>query len=137
MTSKHYEIADLLMDRFPDYQATYSTKNELYRAVFKALFLNFRIKNDEPYGLYLTHMGFEFLSERARSYDIVMPEDYKIRMADKISLDKMCILPYYYKVDNGITLFLFEEELATIMKLADGNIIQAQEILYGEKKFLK
>jgi len=134
--SKHREIADLLMPEFKEFSEDLTDK-EQYRLVYKLLFLNFRMKHGEPYGLYLTHMGFEFLSKHAKSYDVTMPDGYKINMTDKLSLDNMCILPYYYESKEHVTLYMFEEELATIMKLNDGNIIQAQEMLYGQKKFLK
>lgn len=136
--SVHREIADLLMPYFPEFVANGWEEDMLYRTIYKCIFLNFRMRNNIPYGLYLTHLGFEFLSKHAKSYEIDMPEGYKINMLDKLSLDNMCILPYYYEVFNeAISLFLFEEELATIMKLNDGNVIQAQEMLYGPKKFLK
>lgn len=137
MTTVHYQIADLLADHFTDVRGMYNDDKSYYRAVFKGIFLNFRSIKGVPHGLYLTHTGQELMQSKVRSFHVEMPEGYKITMRDKLLLDRMCKLPYYLEVstDGAVLLHLYEEELTTVIKLADGNIPLSYEMLEGEKKF--
>lgn len=80
--------------------------------------------------LQLTFHGFKVFSKCFKSYKIPFPTGYIFRSKDLIILDRECTLPYYVNVTkkdytnhkSNDCLVLFENELATLLKLCDGDL---------------
>ena len=79
--------------------------------------------------LQLNRRGLTIFSQIFESHCICLPEEYKIKSNDLITLDRECKLPYYIhtsakplQTKHTAFLVVFERELAMILKLYDGDI---------------
>jgi hypothetical protein len=99
--------------------------------VFHKLFHSFRGK-DAPKGLRLSWLGLKLLSAYFQSYDVPVPEDYRLGFRDLLYLDARAKMPYYIgrgEDENGaVKLIVFEAKLAIILKLADGMVSTLREM---------
>ncbi|NJO62905.1 MAG: hypothetical protein HC836_33190 [Richelia sp. RM2_1_2] len=96
----------------------------------KLVFLN-------KHTLQLSTRGLEILSTIFTPYKISLPENYKFRCQDLITLDRECLLPYYInrfnhaevqKTKKEKFIILFEQELALLLKLNGGDLDSIQGI---------
>jgi hypothetical protein len=100
--------------------------------VFHKLFMSFRGKSDESKGLRLTWLGYRLLSTYTQSFEVSMPEAYRLGSRDLLYLDARAKMPYYIgrgeDEDGGTRLIVFEAKLGIMLKLADGMISNLREM---------
>lgn len=77
--------------------------------------------------LQLNRRGLAILETVFQSHKILFPGGYKITSNDLITLDRACNLPYYISMKNNF-LTLFDQELAIILKLYDGDLNMIREM---------
>lgn len=99
--------------------------------VFHKLFHSYR-GSGGPKGLRLTWLGFQLLSSYTQSFEVPMPDDYRLGSRDLLYLDARAKLPYYIgrgEDENGGTRFVvFEAKLGIMLKLADGMISNLRDM---------
>jgi hypothetical protein len=100
--------------------------------VFHKLFYSYRGKDSPPKGLRLTWLGYTMVSRYFQSYEVAMPENYKIGSLDLLYLDSRSKMPYYIgrgEDENGGTILaVFESKLGIMLKLADGMISNLRDM---------
>lgn len=100
--------------------------------VLHKLFHSYRGKDDRPKGLRLSALGFRILSSYVKSYEIKMPEGYRLGSRDLLYMDARAKMPYYIgrgeDEDGGTILVVFEAQLGIMLKLADGMISNLRDM---------
>ena len=100
--------------------------------VYHKIFYSYRGKGGPPKGLRLSWLGLEMLSTYTQSFDIEVPEGYKIGSHDLLWLDGKAKMPYYIgygeREDGRPRLVVFEAKLGITLKLADGMISNLRDM---------
>lgn len=100
--------------------------------VYHKIFQSYRGKNEAPKGLRLTWLGYTLTGLYFKSYEVIMPENYRIGLRDLLYLDSRAKMPYYIghgeDKDGGTILAVFEAKLGIMLKLADGMISNLREM---------
>ena len=100
--------------------------------VYHKLFHSYRGKSGPPKGLRLSWLGLEMLSAYIQSFDIEVPEGYRIGPRDLLWLDARAKMPYYIgygeREDGRPRLVVFEAKLGITLKLADGMISNLRDM---------
>jgi hypothetical protein len=96
------------------------------------VFHSYRSRGDNPKGLRLTWLGLQLLATYFRSYEVKVPEDYRLGTLDLLYLDNRAQMPYYIgygETDEGtVKLVVFEAKLAIVLKLADGMVSNLRDM---------
>jgi len=100
--------------------------------VFHKIFQSYRGKDAAPKGLRLTWLGYQLLSAYTQSFEVAMPEQYRLGSRDLLYLDARAKLPYYIgrgeDPEGGTRLVVFESKLGIMLKLADGMISNLRDM---------
>ncbi len=100
----------------------------------KVIFLN-------PHTFQLTIKGLNILSEFFEPFSVPLPDEHQLTSKKLIILDRETKAPYYYSKNHRLyqqsttllgMLVLFEQDLAVLLKLCDGDIDMVEGI-YGSE----
>ncbi len=100
--------------------------------VLHKIFHSYRGKDAPPKGMRLSSLGYRMLGTYVKSYEINMPEGYRLGSRDLLYLDARAKMPYYIgrgeDEDGSTILVVFEAQLGILLKLADGMISNLRDM---------